>query len=76
MSYLPSAALVVVGLVLVAVFVVRLLRGAGRTRSAVGAAKAAFGDRAGLLRARSAALRVAFAERVPSAKRDETGGQR
>ncbi|MCG8919105.1 hypothetical protein L6E12_25325 [Actinokineospora sp. PR83] len=55
---------------------VRLLRGAGRVRSAAGAARSAFGDRAGLLRARSAALRIAVAERVPSAKRDETGGQR
>ncbi|WP_308075262.1 bacteriophage holin [Actinokineospora sp. PR83] len=76
MSYLPSAALVLVGLGLVTVFVVRLLRGAGRVRSAAGAARSAFGDRAGLLRARSAALRIAVAERVPSAKRDETGGQR
>ncbi|WP_424186180.1 bacteriophage holin [Actinokineospora sp. G85] len=67
--YLPSAVLVLLGLALVAVFVVRLLRSAGRARSAAEMTKAAVGDRSGLLRARSAALRVAVAERVPSTRR-------
>ncbi|OLR93435.1 bacteriophage holin [Actinokineospora bangkokensis] len=69
MLYLLSAALVVVGLTVVVVAVVRVLRGAGRTRSAVGAARSGIDDQVGLLRARTAALRVALADRVPSGKR-------
>ncbi len=81
MPFLPSAALVVLGLGLLGFFVFRLLRVVGRTRSVIGAAKATFGDESGMLRARSAALRVAVAQRerstdrVSSSGRGETGGR-
>ncbi|QWF85438.1 bacteriophage holin [Amycolatopsis sp. CA-230715] len=63
MSYLPSALLVVLGLVLLVlifVHVVKALRGFRRTVSMVSTNAQ---DRTGLLRARSAALRVAIDER-------------
>ncbi|WP_410566605.1 bacteriophage holin [Amycolatopsis sp. cmx-4-61] len=63
MPYLPTVALVVIGLALLVVLLVRtakVLRAFRRTASMVAAHTQ---DRAGLVRARSAALRVAFAQR-------------
>jgi hypothetical protein len=61
--YLPTVALAALGLLLLVVLLVRtskVLRGFRQTASMVATNTQ---DRAGLLRARSAALRVAFAER-------------
>jgi C4-dicarboxylate transporter len=61
--YLPTVVLVAIGLLLLVVLVVRtakVLRGFKQTASMVATNTQ---DRAGLVRARSAALRVAFAER-------------
>lgn len=63
MPYLPTVVLVALGLLLLVVLLVRtvkVLRGFRQTASMVATNTQ---DRAGLLRARSAALRVAFAER-------------
>ncbi|MEV6644867.1 bacteriophage holin [Amycolatopsis sp. NPDC051371] len=63
MPYLPTVVLVAIGLLLLVVLVVRtakVLRGFKQTASMVATNTQ---DRAGLVRARSAALRVAFAER-------------
>ncbi|MFJ9786904.1 bacteriophage holin [Amycolatopsis sp. NPDC101161] len=63
MPYLPTVALAALGLLLLVVLLVRtgkVLRGFRQTASMVATNTQ---DRAGLLRARSAALRVAFAER-------------
>ncbi|MGH3859724.1 bacteriophage holin [Actinokineospora sp.] len=81
MPYLPSAALALLGLALLGFFLVRVVRGLGRVRTVIGTAKATFDDESGLLRARSAALRVALAdrkrsaERVASTGRSQTGGR-
>lgn len=81
MPYLPSAALVLVGLALLGLLLVRSVRGLGRVRAVLGMAKASFDDDRGLLKARSAAVRVAIADlkrpagRVPFAGRSETGDQ-
>jgi hypothetical protein len=61
--YLPTIALAVLGLLILVLLLVRtarVLRGFRRTASMVAANTQ---DRAGLVRARSAALRLAFAER-------------
>jgi hypothetical protein len=61
--YLPTVALVAIGLLLLVALLVRtvkVLRGFRRTASMVATNTQ---DRAGLVRARTAALRVAFAER-------------
>jgi hypothetical protein len=61
--YLPTVVLAAIGLLLLLVLLVRttrVLRAFKRTASMVAANTQ---DRAGLVRARSAALRVAFAER-------------
>ncbi|GAB2788411.1 bacteriophage holin [Amycolatopsis magusensis] len=63
MSYMLSAALVVIGLVLLAVLAIRLRRGLRGLRRTTSMVTTAAGDRAGLLRARSAALGVAVARR-------------
>ncbi|MCR6482230.1 bacteriophage holin [Amycolatopsis sp. OK19-0408] len=63
MPYLPTIVLLAAGLVLLAILLVRttrVLRGFRQTASMVATNTQ---DRAGLLRARSAALRVAFAQR-------------
>lgn len=63
MPYLPTVVLVAAGLLLLAVLLVRttrVLRAFKQTASMVATNTQ---DRAGLIRARSAALRVAFAER-------------
>jgi len=61
--YLPTVVLAAIGLLLLVVLLVRtvkVLRGFKQTASMVATNTQ---DRAGLIRARSAALRVAFAER-------------
>jgi hypothetical protein len=61
--YLPTVVLVAIGLLLLVLLLVRtvkVLRGFQRTASMVATNTQ---DRAGLVRARSAALRVAFAQR-------------
>jgi len=61
--YLPTVVLVAIGLLLLVLLLVRtmkVLRGFKQTASMVATNTQ---DRAGLIRARSAALRVAFAER-------------
>ncbi|GLY37096.1 hypothetical protein Amsp01_031200 [Amycolatopsis sp. NBRC 101858] len=63
MPYLPTVVLVAIGLLLLVLLLVRtvkVLRGFKQTASMVATNTQ---DRAGLLRARSAALRVAFAQR-------------
>ena len=63
MPYLPTVVLVAIGLLLLVLLLVRtvkVLRGFQRTASMVATNTQ---DRAGLVRARSAALRVAFAQR-------------
>lgn len=63
MPYLPTVVLVAIGLLLLVLLLVRtvkVLRGFKQTASMVATNTQ---DRAGLIRARSAALRVAFAER-------------
>ncbi|NBH09550.1 bacteriophage holin [Amycolatopsis sp. SID8362] len=63
MPYLPTVVLAAIGLLLLIVLLVRtvkVLRAFQRTASMVAENTQ---DRAGLLRARSAALRVAFAQR-------------
>lgn len=63
MSYLPSALLVVLGLVLLALIFVRAVKALRGFRRAVSMVATNTQDRTGLLRARSAALRVAIDER-------------
>ncbi|CRK56436.1 hypothetical protein [Alloactinosynnema sp. L-07] len=81
MPYLPIAVLALAGLVLLGLALVRLVSGLGRVRAALAAAKTTFGDKTGFLRARSAAIGVALAERkrsagrVPSTRRMQTGGR-
>ncbi|WP_329047480.1 bacteriophage holin [Amycolatopsis sp. NBC_01488] len=63
MPYLPTVVLAAIGLLLLVVLLVRTakaLRGFKQTASMVATNTQ---DRAGLIRARSAALRVAFAQR-------------
>ncbi|MBM7775092.1 hypothetical protein JOD54_005296 [Actinokineospora baliensis] len=80
MPFLPSAALLVIGFALLGLLLVRVVRVLGRTRAVLTAAKATFGDETGLLRARTAGLRVAVAQRRRSSRvawagRGETGGR-
>ncbi|SDC10469.1 hypothetical protein [Actinokineospora iranica] len=63
MEYLAAGALLLVGLVVLAGFLVGLLRRVGRVRGAVVSTSRGVGDRVGLLRARLAALRVAVEAR-------------
>ncbi|MFB9903477.1 bacteriophage holin [Allokutzneria oryzae] len=63
MPYLLSLLLVVAGLAVLLFVVVKVLRSLSRFGAAQAAVNRHFDDRAGLLRARSAALRVAIAER-------------
>ncbi|RZS43778.1 hypothetical protein EV193_102759 [Herbihabitans rhizosphaerae] len=63
MSYLPIIVLLAVGLVLLAFLVVRTLRALGRFSQVAGLVNGHVGDEVGLLKARSAALKVAVAER-------------
>jgi hypothetical protein len=67
--YLPILALVVVGLVLLVVVGVKFLGSLRRFRTASTLVGDRVGDGVGLLRARAAALGVAFAERRPDRAR-------
>ncbi|OZM72953.1 hypothetical protein CFN78_11915 [Amycolatopsis antarctica] len=60
MLYLPSVVLAVVGLVVLIILVVRIVRLLRRFSRTASMVTRDTGDRAGLLRARSAALRVAL----------------
>ncbi|RZQ63665.1 bacteriophage holin [Amycolatopsis suaedae] len=66
MSYLPSIALAVAGLVLLVVLLIRLVRGLRALRRTSSMVATDASDRAGLLRARYAAVRVAVTQRWPS----------
>ncbi|GAA1986103.1 bacteriophage holin [Amycolatopsis minnesotensis] len=63
MSYLPSALLIVLGLVLLALIAVRAGKTLRRFRHTMSMVATNTQDRTGMLRARSAALRVAIDER-------------
>ncbi|HEY8373128.1 MAG TPA: bacteriophage holin [Pseudonocardiaceae bacterium] len=63
MPYLLSVLLAAVGLLVLAVLVVRVLLALRRFTAAYAQLAAKTGDETGLLRARTAALRVAMAER-------------
>ncbi|GHF51796.1 putative membrane protein [Amycolatopsis bartoniae] len=63
MSYLPSIVLAVVGLVLLAVLLIAVSRGLRRFRSAMSMVRTSTSERTGLLRARSAGVRVALEQR-------------
>ncbi|GAA5155010.1 MULTISPECIES: bacteriophage holin [Amycolatopsis] len=63
MSYLPSIVLAAAGLVLLAVLLIAVLRGLRRFRSAMSMVVTSTGERTGLLRARSAGLRIALEQR-------------
>jgi hypothetical protein len=62
-AYVPTIALVVIGMLVLAVVLVRLVRVLGRLNQVVSMVSTHTHDRAGLLRARSAALRVAVGQR-------------
>jgi len=62
-DYVPTIALVVIGLLVLAVVLVRLLRVLRQFNQTVSMVSTNTQDRAGLLRARSAALRVAVRQR-------------
>ncbi|GLY67737.1 bacteriophage holin [Amycolatopsis taiwanensis] len=63
MSYLPSIVLAAVGLLVLLALTVRLYVGLRGFRSAVTMVMARTGDRAGLVRARAAGVRVAIDQR-------------
>lgn len=63
MSYLPSILLAVAGLVLLGVLLIPVVRGLRRFRSALSMVVTRTNDRAGLLKARSAGVRVALEQR-------------
>jgi hypothetical protein len=69
MSYLPTWIVVVVGLVLLALVLVRAIRNARRFGVVAAVVNARIEDRRGTLRARSAALRVAMKETRARVKR-------
>jgi hypothetical protein len=62
-SYLPSILLAVAGLVLLGVLLIPVVRGLRRFRSAMSMVMTNTNERTGLLRARSAGVRVAFQQR-------------
>jgi len=62
MSYLPAWIAAAVGLVLLALVLVRALRNVRRFSGTAAVVGARWGDATGMLRARSAALRVAMKE--------------
>ncbi|HVW43283.1 MAG TPA: bacteriophage holin [Amycolatopsis sp.] len=63
MSYLPSILLAVAGLVILVAVAVRVFRGLRRFRATLSIVMTRTNDRAGLVRARSAGVRVALAQR-------------
>ncbi|GAA4534739.1 bacteriophage holin [Amycolatopsis samaneae] len=68
MAFVPIAALVVAGFLLLIVLFVRTRRTLRAYRRTVSMVSTNTRDRAGLLRARTAALRVAINERRPAPK--------
>ncbi|QUF06125.1 bacteriophage holin [Actinosynnema pretiosum subsp. pretiosum] len=69
MPYLPSLALVLLGLVILVVAVLKVTRSLRRARAASTLMSDRVGDRVGFLRARLAALGVAFQQRRPDKAR-------
>lgn len=63
MSYLPSILLAAAGLVVLVLLLIRSVRGLRRFRSAMSMVTADYTERTGLIKARSAGLRVAIAQR-------------
>lgn len=63
MSYVPAIALVVIGLALLAAMAIRVLRVVRRFNQTMSLVATNTQERTGLLRARSAALRVALTHR-------------
>jgi hypothetical protein len=74
--YLPSALLIVLGLVVLVLALSRVLRSLRRFGAASATARAEFGDRSGLIKARVAALGVAIAERRRIKPTRPHGGER
>jgi hypothetical protein len=62
-AYVPTIGLVVIGMLVLAVVLVRLVRVLRQFNQTVSMVSTNTRDRGGLLRARSAALRVAFGQR-------------
>ncbi|WP_410617482.1 bacteriophage holin [Amycolatopsis sp. lyj-109] len=63
MPYLPTAVLIAIGLAVLVVLLVRTVKVLRAFRQTASMVATNTQDRAGLVRARSAALRVAFAQR-------------
>lgn len=63
MPYIPTFVLLAVGVVLLAVLVIRLAKGLRRFNRTTSMVVTNTKERVGLLRARAAAVRVAFAQR-------------
>lgn len=74
--YSVSLALVMMGVLVLAAFAVGVLRARRRTTRTLRACVGHLGDRAGLVRARSAALRMTLARRVSAGKRQNRGSER
>ena len=70
MPYLPSLVLIVLGVVVLVLTAARVIRSLRRFRDASTLVGDRVGDGVGLLRARSAALGVAIAERRPDHARE------
>ncbi|WP_112229651.1 bacteriophage holin [Lentzea atacamensis] len=66
MPYTPTLALVALGLIVLAAIALRVIRSLRRLASARTLVRDRVGDNVGLLKARTAALKVAFAQRRPS----------
>lgn len=64
--YTPTLALVALGLIVLAAIALRVIRSLRRFASARTLVRDRVGDNVGLLKARTAALKVAFARRRPS----------
>jgi hypothetical protein len=64
--YTPTLALVALGLIVLAAIALRVIRSLRRFASARTLVRDRVGDNVGLLKARTAALKVAFAQRRPS----------
>jgi hypothetical protein len=67
--YVVSIVLLMLGLVLMVAYVLGVLRALGRFRSTQAEVTGHFQDRVGLLKARTAGVRVAIADRFPRSAR-------
>ena len=63
MSYLPSSLVAAAGLLILVALAVRVFGGLRRFRMTLSMVKTSTNDRAGLIRARAAGVRVALAQR-------------